>query len=622
MPMPRSFFFSLVACFLALGWSGGAQGPVLDMPCRLWDAKPGPVQSAPDAPRLLVVYPDDPVNTIYGEAMRYAGRVDPPTAKVSLNGAPLKIWPGGVFTGLKPLAPGETATWRFVAEFDGQQTTVERVVERPEPAPPPASWPLEFYQQPHYPSGTYWLPAGKSIVASLYASPGHEAFYRFGERGDWQPMGYLKTDEKRGAIYQASLDPEGYETGGEQPRPYRVHFLLRATRDGEPSSRTLESTLYVGELPAERPLTGRVAINRATFFNDQSSWDNFGYLIEGTTMPVLEVRGDRLRTNFENGVEGWLDTAQVDLVWDEAYRPRRLAPPEVNPVKGNRLLLEWPEVMEPLSVLYARPKPERLRIELPGARSMNARDYNLHSARPFKTLESFDAQSGAPHLQIELEQPLWGYETRVKPHLQVEVRTPPQLVGASPEKPLTGLRILLDPGHGGGDFGAIGPSGLIEKDLNLFQAIALERELQAMGAVVQLIMDADEAVELDERVDAAIDWDPDLFLSLHHNSVGFTTEPTKDRGPQVYYHYEHSRPLAEAIARELGGTFGTMGSARTFQRNLRVNRNISLCPSVLIETAFVCHPEDEYLLRQTATHTRTATRIAEAVRKHLAALQE
>jgi N-acetylmuramoyl-L-alanine amidase len=52
-------------------------------------------------------------------------------------------------------------------------------------------------------------------------------------------------------------------------------------------------------------------------------------------------------------------------------------------------------------------------------------------------------------------------------------------------------------------------------------------------------------------VNESLRWDPDLFLSVHHNSVGFSTHPMVDRGPKVFYHYPHAIPVAARVAARL-----------------------------------------------------------------------
>jgi N-acetylmuramoyl-L-alanine amidase len=90
----------------------------------------------------------------------------------------------------------------------------------------------------------------------------------------------------------------------------------------------------------------------------------------------------------------------------------------------------------------------------------------------------------------------------------------------SPKAQLTGIRkIVLDPGHGGKDPGAIGPGGLTEKDIVLSVAKKLAAKLRKeMGIEVVLTRTDDRFIPLEDRTAIANAQDADLFISLHMNA--------------------------------------------------------------------------------------------------------
>ncbi len=97
--------------------------------------------------------------------------------------------------------------------------------------------------------------------------------------------------------------------------------------------------------------------------------------------------------------------------------------------------------------------------------------------------------------------------------------------------PLRGRRIVLDPGHGGFFKGAIGQNGLTEAEVNLGVALYLRGLLEWVGAEVFLTRTADYdfltasdstlASDLAFRSSFADSLQPDVFLSLHHNSISY-----------------------------------------------------------------------------------------------------
>jgi N-acetylmuramoyl-L-alanine amidase len=79
--------------------------------------------------------------------------------------------------------------------------------------------------------------------------------------------------------------------------------------------------------------------------------------------------------------------------------------------------------------------------------------------------------------------------------------------------------VVIDPGHGGHDVGAVGPRGILEKDVNLGVALELRRWLEReSGLDVVLTRERDEYVELADRAEAANTAAGDIFISLHCNS--------------------------------------------------------------------------------------------------------
>ena len=103
----------------------------------------------------------------------------------------------------------------------------------------------------------------------------------------------------------------------------------------------------------------------------------------------------------------------------------------------------------------------------------------------------------------------WGYKLRYEgSSLILSLRHPPKL-SQTFGKPLTGMKILLDPGHGGKDSGALGPNGYAEKDANLYASKLLANELSMRGASVYLSREVDKFIELDDRQTIIDNLEPD-----------------------------------------------------------------------------------------------------------------
>lgn len=170
---------------------------------------------------------------------------------------------------------------------------------------------------------------------------------------------------------------------------------------------------------------------------------------------------------------------------------------------------------------------------------------------------------------------------------------------------LKGKVIAIDPGHGGNDAGAIGPSGLMEKTVTLNVALELEKLLVAEGATVIMTRHTDKTVsikgasasaieELQARCDVANRAKADIFISIHADSF---SNPSA-RGTTGYYYSQtegrKSIQLADCIRRALCEQIRTP-SRGTKPCNFYVVKNTDM-PATLIELAFISNPEEESML--------------------------
>jgi len=161
-------------------------------------------------------------------------------------------------------------------------------------------------------------------------------------------------------------------------------------------------------------------------------------------------------------------------------------------------------------------------------------------------------------------------------------------------QPLTGITIMLDPGHGGEHSGAIGPLGsaLPEKEIVLNQTLRFRERLEALGATVILTRDNDATVTLQERVDLAWLHKPDLFISLHINSIAETTNAENIRGFTVW----HRNPNAISISETFLDVLFDIIPDSTRTKNINQS-NFFVCrpawmPAVLLETGFIINIDD------------------------------
>lgn len=180
---------------------------------------------------------------------------------------------------------------------------------------------------------------------------------------------------------------------------------------------------------------------------------------------------------------------------------------------------------------------------------------------------------------------------------------------------LAGKKIVLDPGHGGHDSGAIGVTGLRESDVNLQLARLLANRLSAEGAHVIWTRNTDVYIPLADRPDVANRIGADVFISIHNNSC---PEHCTGSGTETYFlptRWENQL-LAASIQHELVRAIG-LEDRGIKQRNLAVLRH-SEVPAVLVEVAFLSSPHEERLLRDRSFLERAADGLYRGVRRYMA----
>ena len=197
--------------------------------------------------------------------------------------------------------------------------------------------------------------------------------------------------------------------------------------------------------------------------------------------------------------------------------------------------------------------------------------------------------------------------------------------------PLTGATVVLDPGHGGDEAGALGEGGAREKDVNLAIAQETKRQLEAQGASVVLTRTGDYRITLASRAAIAQALHPAMFISIHHNA-----DPDEHRttpGAETYHQIASadSKRAAGLVYEELFHAFSAYDIDWVADRDagakyrLRadggdyygiLNRTAGLT-AVLSEAAFISNPPEEALLTDPAFQAVEAGAFTRAVIRYV-----
>lgn len=157
--------------------------------------------------------------------------------------------------------------------------------------------------------------------------------------------------------------------------------------------------------------------------------------------------------------------------------------------------------------------------------------------------------------------------------------------------------VVLDPGHGGIDPGAMGPGGLKESDVVLRVAKSCQRHLELWGVKVFMTRSNDSYISLEGRAKYANQKRADAFLSIHCNSA---KNPAQGIETFIARRTAVSYPLAEAIQEQLVGSFPGSPDRGVKRANFTVLTKTAMA-AALAELEFIHTPKGERILSDEAT---------------------
>jgi N-acetylmuramoyl-L-alanine amidase len=327
-------------------------------------------------------------------------------------------------------------------------------------------------------------------------------------------------------------------------------------------------------------------------------------------------------------------------------------------ILGDRLLSNWRGSRQDPLVQSVVVESQRIVIRL--APEAVAEYYTLE--RPFRLV--FDIHAGGERRTVDSPRP------DSAPDVPEGDRITPPAALPAPElrapRPTSGVRtIVIDPGHGGSETGAVGPGGNAEKDLTLLLARALQQRLmQRLPVRVVLTRTEDANLPLETRTAIANQNKADLFISLHVNSSfgaqahgaetyilsmqasdplaagsaeienasavapeeagGDGSDPLYDLQLILWdlaqsHHLEESHRFAALVQGELNGAL-QLRDRGVKQAPFRVLMGAAM-PAVLVEVGFLSNPEEEARLQDPAYRQQLVDALVRAVSRYRAQKQ-
>jgi N-acetylmuramoyl-L-alanine amidase len=558
---------------------------------------------------LLVVVPEEDTTETSSSRYRLSGSTLP-GCSVTLNGIPQRVYPTGAFVGLLQLEVGEN---RFVLRArDPQGRDEERTVLLIR-KPPLASTPSDTLAIDSLllePRETLWLTEGDILNVQCKGTPGCKATFL-----DGLPMVEIPDSATNGirGIYRGSCVVTKDDLWDDTPLMFRL-------TDANGSAITREAPGRLTRLSSRSRLVGITKGDRP-FLNYGLGEDRLG----GAKMSVINPRirlaisgksGSLYRVALTENHEAWIPERFVDL--EPAGTPPPFSLAGSWNVYGD-LLSDYVTIalQDKLPyVTFTESDPSRVCVDIFGAASNSNWITQQLTTREIRNVSYQQVSKNVLRITIELRhKQIWGYSVGYRGRmLVIGIRRQPEPLQ------LSELTIALDAGHGGENEGAVGATGIQEKAVNLATVQHLRRLLEDEGAKVVLTRSSDSTVGMDARIAAALNSRAQLLISIHANSIGNTSNPEDVRGTSTYYRHLCYRPLSQTIYDEVLKTglvpFGNVGGF-----NFLLNSPTEL-PNVLVELAFMSHPQDEMRLMDDAFRQELAERIVEGVKAFLEKAEE
>jgi N-acetylmuramoyl-L-alanine amidase len=187
----------------------------------------------------------------------------------------------------------------------------------------------------------------------------------------------------------------------------------------------------------------------------------------------------------------------------------------------------------------------------------------------------------------------------------------PELQARNATLPLTGIKILLDPGHGGAEQGSKGPTGYPEKDINLVISKLVREQLEQRGAIVYMTRETDKDVSLPERVAMIDQLQPAIALSLHYNALPDNGDAVNTKGLSAFWYHPQAHSLAVFLHKYLVNKLNRPDYG-VYWNNLALTRPAT-APSVLLELGFMINPTEFEWIVNEQEQKKLANAIAEGV---------
>lgn len=530
-----------------------------------------------------------------------------PAARAFINFKEVKVYASGAFVGMHQLSSDTTRLHVAVRNAKGDSLTKDVLFIKPVPRVYPEG---EIYiDNISMPTEDLWLMTGDLLEVRAKATPGRQPEFSIDGIASGIPMREITAKNGSGTgtyVGQYRVRPEDHCADAALTVKLSKGFFSseKAVAKGKIS-------IIQDSLPRVAEVTGKRPFLNAGLGTDRLGGAKLGFLVEGVRVVVTGKVGSQYRVRLSDAMEAWLPQDFAVLQPVNASLPKTLTgnivtsgtdtADEVRIGLGQKVPYTTEQLTDPMALV----------VNIYGATSnTNWITQNL-SAKGIAQVKATQVAADQFQVTITLKQKQhWGYDIAYDgTTMRVRIRRTPPV--ADTTKPLAGLLIGIDAGHGIGSEGAKGSTGTIEMNMTLAMAKELNTQLQERGIKTLMTRETDANVTMTERTDKLLGGNVNILVSIHCNSIGETQDAEVVKGTSTYYRYPGFKILSDIMYKK-------MLSLGLAEWGVTGNFNFSLSgptqfPNVLVETAFLSNPEDEMKLMDPAFRKKVGSVIIEGL---------
>lgn len=583
-------------------------------------------------PRIEVIYPKANQKIAAVDSMFIFGNVTP-QSQLRVNGSDVKVYSNGAYLAFLPVKSGSFA-FHLEAKLNGESASTDLPIEVPKPYEIPGRETPVIVRSHMTPSADIGLMEGDVLNTSFRGAPGFSGYFRLSGDKELQPMteapptpqsywaeelwgsdDYPESLLVRGVYNGAVMLDKSQITDSGRIEYYLCRKRLKNLNSSDKGFRqqlancgcvSSQNDSRVMVMPAGRILIGELTDSVQTIRTGAHK----GYL------SIFQPRGIRFRLTGSYGSFRRAQLTPTEDAWipDSALK---LLPGGTPIPQGEASLIRMRKVDQGvvISLNVGAKLPFRVEEDI-AANKIYLDIYNCVSSIDFIRYDNTDSligfinwsqpQIGMLRLTIDLKQSLWGYDCFYEgTRLNLKLRARPSL-----DNGLRHLRFVIDPGHSP-DPGAVGPTGLMEKDVNLAIALQLAQILRDHKATVFMTRDSDSGVPLYDRPKVAYRYNPDIYISIHNNALPDGLNPFFNNGASTYYYHPHSFALARSVQQRLVPAT-SLPDIGLYSGNFAVVRPTGYL-AILVECAFMMIPEQEMALRDMSFQKKIADAIVAGI---------